>query len=99
MVTAARKRILGFALMAVGVLWTCFDQMSLMMAPIAMASEAPERHFRGRETFTRKDAYDLSFALGEDIRRRLPNVLFPLAPILAGVWLLGRFVDRDKTSG
>jgi hypothetical protein len=84
------------ALVALGVAWTCIDQMGVTKAPVAMASEAPERHLRGRETFTRKDAYDFSFALGEDIRGRLPNVLFPLAPTLAGVWLISRYSIAAK---
>ena len=85
-----RVQLLGYALVAVGIAWLCFDQMLLVMTPVAMASEAPYRHFGAADSFTRKDAFDLSFALARDIRDRLPNVLLPLGPLLGGLWIVIR---------
>ena len=85
-----RVQLLGYALMAVGIAWLCFDQMLIVMTPVAMASEAPYRHLGPGDSFTRNDAFDLSYALARDIRDRLPNVLLPLGPLLGGLWLVIR---------
>jgi hypothetical protein len=91
-----RKRLLGFGLIVLASAWLCFDQIMLLMAPVAMASEAPYRHLHGREKFTGDDdAFAFSFALAKDINKRLPNVLLPLVPMLAGVWLLSRSATSE----
>ena len=84
------SRVAGFTLVAIGVAWLCYVQITLSMVPTALASEAPDRHLPAGDTFSRKDAYELSFALAQEIRGRVPNILLPLVPILSGVWLLSR---------
>lgn len=80
-------RIIGAAILIIACLWIAFDQLQMGAIPIAMASEAPDRHFPKQETFTKSEAYKLSFSLAKDIHEENPNILFPSALLLIGAWL------------
>lgn len=81
------KRITGLLLMLIACLWIVLDQMLLGTIPIAEASEAPDRHYPKQETFSKQEAYDLSFALASDIRHHNPNFLWPAALLIFASWL------------
>ena len=81
------KRFTGLTLIVVACLWLGLAQGLIWTTPVAAASEAPDRHYPKHETFTKKEAYDLSFALAQDISKRSPNVLLPSALLLFASWL------------
>ena len=81
---------LALTLVALGSTWICFAQMMQIAMPSAVASEAPDRHLKGKESITRAETYEFAFAVARDMRDRAPNTLWGLAPILFGVWLLCR---------
>lgn len=71
-------------------LWLVLDQGRINTTPLAMASEAPDRHYPNHETFTKKEVFDFSFALAGDIRRENPNILPPAVLLLLGSWMFHR---------
>jgi hypothetical protein len=76
------KRFTGLVLIVIACLWLGLAQVIIWTTPVAAASEAPDRHYPDQDTFTKKEAYDLSFALARDIGNRVPNVLLPSAILL-----------------
>lgn len=88
--TTGAKRTLALALVALGSVWICFAQMIQTAMPAAVASEAPDRHLKGKDNMTQEETYQFAFAVARDVRDRSPNALLGLAPILFGVWLLSR---------
>jgi hypothetical protein len=81
------KRITGLVLVVIACLWLGLAQVLIWTTPVAAASEAPDRHYPEQETFTKQEAYDLSFALARDVSNRSPNVLLPSALLLFASWL------------
>ena len=81
------KRFTGLILIVIACLWLGIAQGLIWTTPVATASEAPDRHYPKQETFTKREAYDLSFAVARDIRNRSPNILLPSALLLFGSWL------------
>ncbi|MEY2505517.1 MAG: hypothetical protein QOG27_1797 [Verrucomicrobiota bacterium] len=88
--TAKAKRTFALTMVALGSAWICFAQMLLTAMPAAVASEAPDRHLKGKDNITREETYQFGFAVARDMRDRSPNTLWGLAPVLFGVWLLSR---------
>ena len=95
--TAKAKRTFALAMVAVGSAWICFAQMLQTAMPAAVASEAPDRHLKGKDNVTRAEMYQFAFAVARDMRDRSPNTLWGLAPILFGVWLLSRRREESVT--
>jgi|SRR5678810_1272213 hypothetical protein len=81
------KRFTGLILIVIACLWLGWVQGLIWTAPIAGASEAPDRHYPKKETFTKREAYDLSFSRARDINDRIANVLPPSALLLVASWL------------
>ena len=92
---AKTKRTLALTLVVFGSAWICFAQMMQTAMPAAVASEAPDRHLKGKDNVTREETYQFAFAVARDMRDRSLNTLWGLAPILFGVWLLSA---AEKTS-
>jgi hypothetical protein len=84
------KRKLALTLVALGSIWICFAQMMQIAMPVAVASEAPDRHLKGKDSITRAETYQFAVDVARDMRDRAPNTFWGLAPILFGVWLLSR---------
>lgn len=76
------KRFAGLALILIACLWLGFTQVLLWTVPAATASSAPDRLYPKQETFTRKELYDLSFAVARNISDCIPNILLPSALLL-----------------
>jgi hypothetical protein len=91
-----QRRVIGLVLVILGVGWLAWAQLLVWSLPTAIASEAPDRHLAGRDTFSKKEAYGLSLDVARDFQHSLPNVLWPIAPILLGSYLLMRGAREKK---
>ena len=81
------KRLTGLVILVVAWVWIGVAQVVIWKLPTMTASEAPSRHLRPGDTFTRYQAYELAFGLARDLRDRGPNILFPATLLFAGAWL------------
>ena len=80
--------MIGLILVVVASLWLCLAQAFISTMPLALASEAPDRHLPKKESFTKTECYELASALARDIRDSSPNILLPTALFLLAAWLL-----------
>ena len=81
------KRLSGLILFTLAFLWIGFAQILIWITPINTASEAPNRHYPNKDTFSREEAFDLSFAIARDIDKRNPNLLLPTTLLLFASWI------------
>jgi hypothetical protein len=88
--TAKTKRTFALTLVVLGSVWICFTQILQIVMPAAVASEAPDRHLKGKDSITRAETYQFAFAVACDMRAGSLSTLWGLAPILFGVGLLAR---------
>jgi len=78
---------MGIILIFIGLAWLVWAELTWMIAPLALASEAPYRHVKDREKIVEKDLFDLSYGIAKEFRNTNPHPLGASIPLILGLLL------------